>query len=167
MFLFTRTHTYQFPLSKEELKNRLVGKHVRIHNLDFEVLENDNVLTIIPHAEQVEAIKTLPVTSVVLKEEGNKTKVVVTSRMRQLDSGGPFLIMIFCTFMFIAAAILFSMGTDVALAYTLLGISVFIFSLFCIRMQMGYFDYVRKVRAYVKSKAESAFTGADMPFAQA
>jgi len=34
-------------------------------------------------------------------------------------------------------------------------------------MQMGYFDYVRKVRAYVKSKAESAFTGADMPFAQA
>ena len=153
---FTRTHTYHFSLSKEELKNRLVGKHVRIHNLDFEVLETDDKLSIIPHAEQVEAIKTLPITTISFKEAGNKTKVSVTSKMRQLDSGGPFLIVIFCSFMFIASLILFNMGTEPGVAYTLFGISVFIFTLFCIRMQMGYFDYVHKVRAYVKSKAEPA-----------
>jgi hypothetical protein len=156
---FTRTHTFHFPLSKEELKNRLVGKHVRIHNLDFEVLEIDDKLSIIPHAEQVEVIKTLPITTVVFKEEGNKTKVVVTSKMRQLDSGGPFLIVIFCSFMFIASLILFNLGTERGVAYTLFGISIFIISLFCIRMQMGYFDYVRKVRVYVKSKADPVISG--------
>jgi hypothetical protein len=34
-----------------------------------------------------------------------------------------------------------------------------------IRMQMGYFDYVRKIRAYVKSKAMA--TDVNMSFAQA
>jgi len=152
---FTRTHTYHFPIPKEELKNRLVGKHVRIHDLDFEVIEKDYKLSIIPHAEQVNTIKTLPVTSVVMHEANGKTTVVIKSKMRQLDSGGPFLIVLFCTFMLIAAGILLYVdsNSDRTLPYILLGISLSIFTIFCIRMQMGYFDYVRKVRAYVKDKA--------------
>jgi hypothetical protein len=167
MFLFTRTHTYYFPLSKDELKKRLVGKHVKIHKMDFEVLDKERKLSIVPLEEQVETIKTLPITSVVFTEEGNKTKVVLKSKMRQIDSGGPFLILIFCSFMLIASLILLKLGTESVVAYTLLGISLFIFTVFCIRMQMGYFDYVRKVRAYVKSKEEPAYTGVDVPFAQA
>ena len=96
---FTRTHRYNFPISKEDLKNRLIGKHVKIHNLDFEVMEKDNSISIIPHAEQVETIKTLPITKVVLKEVGGKTSVTITSKIRKLDAGGPFLVVIFCGFM--------------------------------------------------------------------
>lgn len=163
--LFTRIHTYYFPMRKEELKSRLVGKHVQIHNLDFEVFEKDRKLSIVPHAEQVETIKTLPITSIVFNEEGNKTKVVVTSKMRQLDSGGPVLIMLFCAFMVLASFFLYTVNREPSVAYTLMGISVTILTLFCIRLQTGYFDYVRKVRAYIKSKADPGFSGNVMPLA--
>ena len=58
---FTRTHEFSINIPKDEFKNRLIGKHVKIHNLDFEVIESEYTLTIIPHAEQVTEIKTLPV----------------------------------------------------------------------------------------------------------
>jgi hypothetical protein len=156
---FTRTHHFNFPVSKEDLKNRLIGKHVKIHNLDFEVQEEDNKLSIVPHAEQVDAIKTLPVTTVDMREDGGKTKVVVTSKLRQFDSGGPMLVLIFCIFMFAASIVLLYVGNEPLITYTLLGISVFIFTVFWIRMETGYFDYVRKIRAYVKSKGEPAAAG--------
>jgi hypothetical protein len=161
---FTRTHSYKFPVSKEDLKDRLIGKHVRIHNLDFEILEKDHTLSIIPHAEQVNAIKTLPITHVDLKEEGGKTNVVITSKMRKLDSGGPFLIVIFCGFMLGASGVLFfAAPNEHQIIYTLLGIGLSIFIVFTIRMQMGYFDYVRKIRAYVKSKCENVGVGTGTP----
>jgi hypothetical protein len=62
--LFTRTLRYHSSLPKEDFMSRLTGKHVKIHNMDFEVLEKENCFTIIPHAEQVEAIKSLPITNV-------------------------------------------------------------------------------------------------------
>ncbi len=132
-----------------------MGKHVKIHNLDFEVLEEDNKLSIVPHAEQVNAIKTLPVTTVDMKDDNKGTKVTVTSRLRPFDSGGPMLVMIFCIFMFAASIVLLYVGNEPLITYTLLGISLFIFATFWVRMQMGYFDYVRKVKAYVKGKGES------------
>lgn len=163
---FTRTHTYHFPVSRQELKNRLVGRHVKIHDLDFEVLEKEGKLSIVPHAEQVNAIKTLPITSVVFNEESNgKTKVVITSKMRQLDSGGPYLILIFCAFLLIAAGILLNVGNEPGITYTLLGAGISIFTIFWVRMEMGYFDYVRKVRAYVKEKANPSFSEANMSVA--
>ncbi len=164
--LFTRIHTYYFPMRKEELKNRLVGNHLRIHNLDFEILEREKKLSIIPHAEQIDATMTLPITSVVFNEEGNQTKVTVTSRMRQLDSGGPMLIMTFCAFMFIISMLLYSQNRESNLAFTLMGISTSILTLFSIRLQLGYFDYIRKVREYVKNKA-NAVAESSFPLAHA
>ena len=166
--LFTRTHSYHFSVPKDDLKNRLIGKHVKIHNLDFEVLEKGPVLNIIPHAEQIEAIKTLPITQVDLKEDGGKTKVVITFKMRRFDSGGPMLVIIFCSFMLIAAGVLFNIsGADRALPYTLAGISLAILIVFSIRMQTGYFDYIRKIRAYVKSKGEQkSMADVNMPMLQ-
>lgn len=153
---FTRTHSFHYNGSKEELQNRLMGKHVKIHNLDFEVLEEEGKVSIIPHAEQVDAIKTLPITTVDMRDEGGKTKVIVTSKLRPFDSGGPMLVMIFCIFMFAASIVLLYVGNEPLITYTMLGISLFIFAAFWIRMQMGYFDYVRKIRAYVKSKGTPA-----------
>ena len=159
---FTRTHTYHFPVPKDDLMNRLIGRHVQIHELDFEVVEKEHKLSIVPHAEQITDIKTLPITSVVMNDAGGRTKVVVTSKMRQLDSGGPFLIVIFCIFMVIASIVMYSVGEPIA-AYTLLGISGLIFTVFWIRLETGYFDYVRKIHSYVKNKAISGAMEAAMP----
>ncbi len=150
---FTRTQRFHSNVRKEDLKRRLVGNHVKIHDLDFEVTEKDHMLRIIPHAEQVNAIKTLPITHVDVKEKGDKTNIVVTSKMRKFDAGGPQLVIIFCTFLLLASMVLLYVG-EPSIAYTLMGISVGIFSIFWVRMEMGYFDYVRKIRAHVKSKLE-------------
>jgi hypothetical protein len=153
--MFTRTTRYHFPITKAELKSRLIGKHLKIHNLDFEVFENGGYLTIAPHAEQINTIKTLPVTNVELVEEGNGTKAIITSKMRKLDSGGPQLVVIFCSFLFIASFILLYVGDEKLITFTLLSIGSIILAIFSLRMQTGYFDYVRKVRAYVKDRASS------------
>ena len=153
---FTRTKRYQSCIPTEAAKSRLIGNHVKIHDLDFEVLEKDHSLSIIPHAEQVNAIRTLPITHVDLREDGNKTKVVITSKMRKIDSGGPQLIVIFSSFLIVAAIILLFVGGERQITYTLLGIGTLIFTIFFIRMQMGYFDYVRKIRNYIKNSLEFA-----------
>ena len=162
---FTRTHKFQSPVGREELKNRLIGKHVRIHNLDFEVFEQHSELRIIPHAERVNSIKTLPITHVQLREKGNGTEVVITSKMRKIDAGGPQLILIFCAFLLIASGILWYVGGEKTITYTMLSIGILIFVAFLFRMQMGYFDYVRKVRGYVRSRGKESASEMNMPMA--
>ena len=124
--------------------------------MDFEVYEKDQSLRIIPHAEQAEGIKTLPITRVEMKEEGNKMNVVIISKMRRLDSGGPMLLMFFCTFLIIASLILMAVDGEPKLTFSLLGAGTGILVLFFVRMQMGYFDYIRKIRDYVKSQMDFA-----------
>ncbi|RYZ54078.1 MAG: hypothetical protein EOP49_05930 [Sphingobacteriales bacterium] len=153
--LFSRTYRYQSSMPMEDIKSRLLGKHMTVHNMDFEVFEKDRVLRIIPHAEQENSIKTLPITHVELEGKGNKTQVVISSKMRKIDSGGPLLIVIFCTFMLIAGSLFFVYGGQeyLSFTYTLLGISVAIFIVFWMRMETGYFDYVRKIRDHIKTQS--------------
>lgn len=153
---FTSTQKYQSSIPKEDMKKLLKGEHVKIHDLDFEVLDKGHSLSIVPHAETINTLKTLPITHVDFHTVGNKTNVVVKSKMRKIDSGGPQLLMIFCAFMFMAAIILFFVGSERLITYALLGIATFIFITFMVRMQMGYFDYVRKIQAYVRARVESS-----------
>lgn len=153
--LFSRTYRYQSAMPIEDIKSRLLGKHMRVHDMDFEVFEKDLMLRIIPHAEQETTIKTLPITHVELKGSGSKTQVVISSKMRKIDSGGPLLIVIFCTFMLIAALLFFLFGKQeyLSFTYTLLGISIAIFIVFWMRMETGYFDYIRKIRDHIKTQS--------------
>ena len=153
---FTRTQKYQASIPREDLKTRLVGNHVKIHDMDFEVYEKNQSLRIVPHAEQAEGIKTLPITRVEMNQEGNKMNVVITSKMRKLDSGGPVLLMFFSIFMILAAVILMAVDGEPVMTYSLLGIGSSILVIFFVRMQMGYFDYIRKIRHYVKSQMDFA-----------
>ena len=152
---FTRTYRYNSAKSAEDIKHSLLGKHVRIHNLDFEIFEKDRVLRIIPHAEQETNIKTLPITHVELEGSGENTKIVISSKMRKIDSGGPMLILIFCLFMLLGSIFFFLFGKIeyASYTYTLLGLSLLLFSVFWVRMERGYFDYIRKIRDYVKTES--------------
>ena len=151
---FTRTRRFYSSLRKEDFINQLMGNHVTIHDMDFEVTAKDHFLRIIPHAEQIRSITTLPITHIDIKEAGNKTNVVVTSKMRKLDAGGPMLIVLFCTFMFLASMVLLFLGGEPSITYTLLSISLLLFTIFWVRMELGYFDYVRKISAHIKSRLE-------------
>lgn len=154
--IFSRTYRYHCPEPVDDIKNRLVGKHLKVHNLDFEVSEKDLGLRIIPHAEQVTNIKTLPITHIEFKGKNDKkTQIIISSKMRKIDSGGPTLIVVFCLFMLLGAVMFFVFGKNeyASFTYTLLSISVLIFAVFWVRMEAGYFDYVRKIRDYVKSEA--------------
>ena len=149
---FTRTYSFQSPLVCEDLKNRLVGNHVKIHDLDFEVTESDEKIRIIPHAEYIESIKTLPITKIDFQNNGDKTKVVVTSKVRKIDLGGPQLIIIFCSLLLGISGVLYFVSGDPTITYILSGASLGIFTIFWIRMETGYFDYVRKIRSFVKAR---------------
>ena len=63
LMVFSRTYRYNSNLSAEDIRRRLTGQHMKVHNLDFEVSEKGQMLRIIPHAEDVESVKTLPITS--------------------------------------------------------------------------------------------------------
>jgi hypothetical protein len=153
--IFSRTYRYHSSRHADDIRGRLVGQHVKVHNMDFEVSEKDLMLRIIPHAEQETNIKTLPITHVELKGKGDKTQIVISSKMRKIDSGGPTLIVIFCSFMLVAAIAFLMVGSKeyISFVYTLGGISLLIFVVFWMRMEAGYFDYVRKIRDYIKKSA--------------
>jgi len=153
--IFSRTYRYTSAASEEDLKGRLLGKHMKIHDMDFEVSEKGKMLKIIPHAEQETGIRTLPITHVEFKGKGaGKTQVVVTAKMRKIDSGGPLLIMVFVGIMVAAALLMLVIdGVDRTYVYAFGAIGLLIFSIFWTRMQTGYFDYVRKIRDYIKKQA--------------
>lgn len=153
--IFSRTYKYQSAMPIEDIKTRLLGKHVKVHNLDFEVYEKDRLIRVLPHAEQETSIKTLPITHVQLNGNGGKTQVVINAKMRKIDSGGPMLIVIFCAFLLIGASLFYILGQEEYLNFSLIfgGIALAIFAIFWIRMEAGYFDYVRKIRDYIKNQS--------------
>lgn len=151
--IFNRTYRYSSALTAEAIKSRLVGSHLQVHHMDFEVLEKENMLRIIPHAEEANGVKTLPITHVEFNGAGNNTKVVISSKPRRIDIGGPYLIVIFCLFAVAGGTILYLVNENESiwqpLAMMITGLFVFI--VFWLRMETGYFDYVRKIRNHIKS----------------
>ena len=154
--LFSRHSRFQTSMPVEDIKQRLVGKHVKVHNLDFEIYEKEHMIKIIPHAEQETGIRTLPITHIEFNGKGQKTEVRISSKMRKIDKGGPMILLTFCLFMMIAALIMLlsikEEGFEVY-AFPMLGVSLLVFIIFWIRLESGYFDYIRKIREFVKKQS--------------
>lgn len=153
--IFTRTYNYESSMGIEDIKRKLLGKHIEAHHLDFEVSEKNGMLRVIPHAEHEAGVRTLPITHIDFSGKGSKTGLKISSKMRRIDSGGPYLIAIFCSFLLIAAAMFFLFGSAEhrVYAYVLGAVGAVIFLVFWFKMEAGYFDYVRKIRDYVKKEA--------------
>ncbi len=151
---FSRSHRFKSSRNAAEIKSCLLGNHVKIHDMDFEISDHSKYLRMIPHAEEVSAVKTLPITHIELKEKGSETLVTVKSKMRKIDSGGPVLIVIFCFVMLATAIFFFAFGGPEykEMAYTIGGLSIVIFIIFWVKMETGYFDYIRKIRDYLKKQ---------------
>jgi hypothetical protein len=151
--IFSRSYTLQSKKNQDEIRQYIVGQHLKVHDLDFEILVRDEDVKIIPHAETEDHIYTLPITRLRFISSGTGTIIKMRSKPRRIDIGGPYLIMIFVLFMIVAGILLFLLGEGkyTATAYLLCGIAMLIFAVLWIRLEMGYFDYIRKIKKWVQS----------------
>jgi hypothetical protein len=151
--IFSRSYTLQSKKNQDEIRQYIVGQHLKVHDLDFEVLVRDEDVKIIPHAETEDHIYTLPITRLRFISSGTGTIIKMRSKPRRIDIGGPYLIMIFVLFMIVAGILLFLLGEGkyTTTAYLLCGIAMLIFAVLWIRLDMGYFDYIRKIKKWVQS----------------
>lgn len=152
--ILNRTYRYNTSLSMEEIRKRLLGKHLTVHKLNFEITERDDKLKVIPQAEDDDTILTLPITHVEMQGKGSGgTRVTLISKPRKIDAGGPYLIMIFCLFCVLGASLfyLFNGSSESYLPpLTMFCIGLVIFMIFWFRMETGYFDYTRKIKKFIK-----------------
>ena len=145
--------TIQSKKSVEELKKHLLGQHLQIHNLDFEIFEKSDFIKIIPHAETEDHIYTLPITRLQFIPNGTGTTIKTISKPRRIDVGGPLMLIIFTCFALIAAVLLYFKGGEsyYTTAYILAGIAILVSILLTIRLQQGYYDYIRKINKWIIS----------------
>ncbi len=150
--IFRRSYTFKSSQSVEKLKTDFLGKHLSIHNIDFEIFDKDGAIKVIPHAENDETVHTLPITELKFSQQGNGTIIKMRSKPRRIDIGGIQLILVFSFFLFLASIIVFlTLKTSYGnVAYILFGLSAVIFIAVWLRMEQGYFDYIRKIKSWVK-----------------
>ncbi len=153
--LFARSYRLSTTKSVDNIKSTLIGKHFKVHNLDFEIYERDRFIKIIPHAEDEKDLKTLPITHLELDGKGDTTNIRVSYKIRKIDQGGPYLLMIFCLFLLIGA-VAFYIYNERTLSYVMMSLCVVIFGVFWTKMQSGYFDYAHKIKRYVKENLAAA-----------
>jgi len=151
--IFRRYSTIQSNKNAEDVKRYLLGQHFKVHVLDFEISEKDGDIKIIPHAEHEEHIYTLPITRLRFAPSSKGSTIKMMSKPRRIDIGGPYLIMIFVTFMVIAGIMLYLLGEGKYenTAYILGGLGILIFGFLWFRLERGYFDYIRKINKWVKA----------------
>ncbi len=149
--IFRRYYTFKSKLNADDLKKKLLGQHLKVHELDFEIFDKGEDIKVIPHAEADDHVYTLPITRLRIKPEGAGSVVKMLSKPRRIDIGGPYLLMGFVTFAAIAGVLLYLFGEGAynTTAYILVGIAAFIFALLWMRMEQGYFDYIRKIKKWV------------------
>lgn len=155
--IFNTTSRIKSKFSPETIKDKLLGQRVMVHQLDFEVLESNGMLKVIPHAENIDGLKTLPITHIEMQPQTEETTITISSKPRKIDVGGLYLILAFVVFMFAVAVYFWKAYPDETfiVPLSLLGVGVVIFVVFMIRMQSGYYDYVRKIRHFLQSKVNS------------
>lgn len=153
--IFIKYFSIESKKSVAQLQKDLLGKHLKVHDLDFEVVERDGTIKILPHAENDDHIYTLPITKLKLVDKQGGSTIKGICKPRRIDIGGPYLLMIFITFAIIAALALlkYGEGNYNTSAYILLGISAVTYLILFFRMQKGYFDYIRKIKAWTKAQA--------------
>lgn len=152
--IFNKTFNFESTLDIKDLKEKLVQSLINVNNQSFFISPKDNMLRIIPDASKRTELTTLPVTHVKFKKRNgsDNTKVTLFSKPRRIDAGGPYLLVVFCVFLFIGAAVIYfvepNRGNFIP-ALSLVGLGLIILMIFWYRMRMGYYKYVRGIKEEV------------------
>lgn len=151
--IFSRSSTLSSSQNIEAIRSKLLGQKFDVHNLQFEILEKDSMLKIIPRTEFEEKFRILPITHIELKNNGGKTVVYMKSKPRRIDIGGPNLLLVFCAFLFLCGGYLYIFQRKEMLtpAMIMVGLGLLIFIILWLNLERGYFDYFRKQKSFIKS----------------
>jgi len=155
LMIFRRSYTLKSNLTEKEIRQKLTGQHFKVHDLDFEVMDKGGVLKVIPHTELAEEkVYTLPITHLIPKAVGDKTKIKIKSKPRRIDIGGPTIALFFIIFIMVAGVLMYMSGEPdyTKASFGMIGIGIVLLLIFAYRMSKGYFDYISKIKAWVKSK---------------
>lgn len=152
--IFNKTFRFESQSNINDLKEKLVESLINVNNQSFFISPKDNMLRIIPDASKRKELTTLPVTHIKFKKrnDSNKTKVTLFSKPRKIDAGGPYLLVVFCVFLLIAAIVIYAVESNrenIIPALGLVGLSLLIMLIFWYRMSRGYYRYVRGIREEV------------------
>lgn len=152
--LFSRQFQFKCSENAEKINRHFEGKHLMIHQLDFEVINEGDHLKVIPHTENSEQIFTLPITKIIVRENDKGSIVKLKFTPRLIDIGGPYLLLLFIGFAFIAGVMLLWYETNKQTAFILIGMALGTFALMWYRMERGYFDYIRKIKKWIKTNTQ-------------
>lgn len=155
--IFSKSQRFKTDLNPEQVEESLLEKHTCIRDLDFKVHKLEGIIKVIPHTERSERadkILTIPITHVLMEPSGQGTNIKIYSKIRKSDVGGPYMILIFTVVFILGALALYYLNRQGSLTPSLVlgGIGVVLFVVFWIRMENGYFTYVRRIRKFIKDQ---------------
>lgn len=153
--IFNRTHHYKSTLNSQGVKEKLRNQQLNVRNIQFDIIDRDDMLKIIPRAEFVKGVKTLPITHIHIKDlQSGFSSVKVYSKPRIIDVGGPYLVVVFCIFLVLGACVLYYLNPNegITAPAIMFGIASVGTIALVIRMHTGYYDYVRKINQFVKTE---------------
>ncbi len=136
---------------------RVMGKRFHVHDLEFEVYDAPNEkgeIKIIPHSENVRRTTTLPITLISVFENSEPPYVLAHYHMRSIDIGLPKFLTIFFAGMFLFGIITFfsSQGFK-STGMIFMSIALIGFLIMLIRLNSGYYDYIRKINHWLEAQA--------------
>jgi hypothetical protein len=152
--LFTRQSQINCTANIEKINRFLEGKHITIHQIDFEVYNDGDHFKVIPHTENSDQIFTLPITKVFIHSKDNGSIVKLKFTPRQIDIGGPYLLLLFIGFAMLAGVMLLWYQTNLQTAFILIGMALATMAIMWYRMERGYFDYIRKIKKWIKTNIQ-------------
>ncbi len=156
--IFDRNYNIPLEVTPKTFKERILGEHFKVHHLDFEVydhVEEDGVIKIFPHSESVSRTTTLPITHLTIKpnKDGNGNHIHAFFHIRKIDKGLPLFFILLFAGTLIAGIIGINYENLVKTSTVFIGIGSVGLLLTFLKLNSGYYDYIRKIKAWVETHA--------------
>ena len=154
--LFNSSSKISSKLNPEQVKSALLGKHLSIKGLDFEIKESDGMLKVIPHTENDDTARIVPITHIEPSSNHGWSQLLVSSKPRKIDLGALYLVTGFILVLILIAIYLkFTYPEQTLMApLIVLGISLLLFIIFRMRLQSSYYGYIHGIRAFIKKQID-------------
>ncbi len=155
--IFERKYKIPLQVPLKTFEDRILGEHFKIHDIDFEVYDHvdNDMIKIIPHAEYVKKATTLPITHLnIIRDADNTPKNIEAQfHIRKIDKGLPLFFIILGIASLIIGIIGLNYENLVKTSYVFIGFGIVELIFTFLRLNRGYYDYVRKIKSWVETHA--------------